>query len=132
MTTGEHVRKLRRLKSLRQEDMADRLGLKRGTYAAKEAKGNFTIQELTIIAEVLGVPLEELTNGKEVRILDSKQLEILISNQVEIIACLRVLLAGIADLQSRASEIPEKSILTLQQKMVHREAAAIWDEIQGK
>ena len=64
--------------------------------------------------------------------VDNKKAEIIISNQVEIIASLRVVLAGIADLQSRASDIPEKNIRALQQKMVHREALVVWDEIQGK
>ncbi len=60
---GEKIRKIRDLKGLSQENMADMLGLSLPTYADIErGKKDVTIGRLETIAERLGVTLNDIMN----------------------------------------------------------------------
>ena len=66
MGIGSSIAKFRRQKGWTQAKLAKVTGLSRGYIAAlEEGKGNPRIKTLAIIAEILGVGIEELIEGEE-------------------------------------------------------------------
>ncbi len=63
---GDKIRKIRDLKGLSQENMADMLGLSLPTYADIErGKRDVTVSRLEQVAEKLGVTLNDILNFNE-------------------------------------------------------------------
>lgn len=63
----EKIRHLRELRRLRDEDMAERLGISQSTYSRLE-KGEIKldVERLRKIAEILEVPVEDLLNNDSI------------------------------------------------------------------
>ena len=62
---NNRIRQYRNAASMSQEEMADRLGMKRSTYARREAKGTFDSDLLKKISEILKVPSMLLLYGEK-------------------------------------------------------------------
>ncbi len=54
------IKKLRKQKGLRQEDLAQKLGIKRSTYAYIETHGSFKSEQLVTIANIFGISTDDL------------------------------------------------------------------------
>jgi transcriptional regulator with XRE-family HTH domain len=134
MHTGEYIQKLRKLKGITQEELAEKINMKRGTYAKKEQVGNYKLDEIEKIAEVLQTTAEEIINNSQLPgVMELARFhQALLTHQVEIMARLRVLFDVTADIHSRLSDIPEKTVLRNLEKMVEAEQSKIWaDKLQS-
>ena len=62
-TTGHYVRRMRKLRKLRLEDVAEKVGINFSTLAKKEVNnGPWADEELKSIASALGIPLNVILN----------------------------------------------------------------------
>ena len=69
------IKKLRKKAKITQEEMGEKLGIKRSTYAHIEAYGNFKAAQLKIIAQVFGQTVDQLIDGDNFVVRASKNFE---------------------------------------------------------
>lgn len=100
---AREIVKYRKKKGLNQEDVAKGLGLKRSTYAKKEAEGDFTPDEIPGLYRVIGGDRERLLAlAKEnERLVIENWKEYLITNAINNRATLRVLLMAVSEILAK-------------------------------
>lgn len=95
--------KRRKAKKLTQRDVADKLAMKRATYAKKESEGDFSLDEVPGLHRALGGSKEELIEltrqNDQIKVEDWK--EYLIKNAINSNAALRVLLMALSEILAK-------------------------------
>lgn len=118
------LREARRLKSLTQSQVADKLSLSRSTYADKEIKGDFTQAELKSLSKILGIPLGKLTEaeteGGEVIFRNPQQY--LLHASVRMESMLRVILRLAAEDKAIRTNRPLDEMLKELEALVNSES----------
>lgn len=72
---NERIRRLRKKSKITQEEMGEKLNMKRSTYAHIESYGNFKVEQLRIIAQIFNLTLDELIDGENYFIRSSIERE---------------------------------------------------------
>lgn len=128
----KHYRKLKRFT---QADFADKLGIKRTTYADQEKAGNFSEQEIAKAEKLFGIPKGTLIQDlgftpKSVKIEDVAAT--LLKNDIEVIALLRTNLSVLAEMNAPGLKTSSKALSDIYRTMVKDEAERVAVEIQKK
>ena len=66
MTINKRVAFYRRMKNMRQEDLADKLGMVHSTYSRMEREGKLTVEKINLIAAKLEISPDLLYHGEVV------------------------------------------------------------------
>jgi len=130
-----NIKHYRKLKPLTQADLADKLGIKRSTYADQEKSGNFSDAEIAKAEKILGIPQGTLIKDlgltpKTVKIEDVAAT--LLQNDIEKIALSRTILAVLAEMNAPGLKTSSKALSDIYRTMVKDEAVRVADEIQRK
>lgn len=130
-----NLKHFRKAKKLTQEAFADKLGIKRTTYADMEKSGNLSDVEIAKAEKILGIPKGDLLKDhgfapKKVEVEDVAA-SVLRSN-IEIIASQRTILSILAEMNSPGLKTSSKALSDTYRKMVKDEALQVADEIQRK
>lgn len=97
-TLASEVVRYRKIKGLKQDQVADKLKTPRSSYAKKEKDGSFTEDEIPNLAKIIGAPVEELLSlSRDIIVIDNWK-EFLIKSAINNNAVTRVVLMALAEI----------------------------------
>lgn len=125
---GNVIKRVRERKDINQDDFADKLGMKRTTYASKEQKGKFTEKELQLIAELLGTTLENIYN--EVPIVYPDALGLISEKVIMLEATQNVQLSMIEKIYAEIMKKDIRDVEVTTSKVLDLELSKLRDELR--